>query len=626
MLQNIRENVQGPAIKIIVWLIVISFSIFGIESILVGGGGGGVAEVNGEEVSPQELQQAVNTQKRRLIAMMGENFDPSVLDDEMITNQALNTLIGRKLLMQSAESMDLAVSEREIGALIGSMEQFQIEGTFSPQLFSSVLSSAGYTPAYFKETLRDDIALAQLRSGLAGSEFATPLELALNARVDAEQRDLRYLTIPLQAFIADQQASDADIEAYFAEHQDDFRTSETVELDYIELTPEQFRQPVEESAVLEAYQLEIENNQYKTENRVSHILFEQGDDEDAAELEQRVAAAQARLAAGEEFSAVAAELSDDVGSSSNGGDLGFSSGDAFPAEMEEAVAALAVNEVSTPVVTDAGTHLILVTERRDGAAPELEEMRPQIEEQLQLAAARVDLLLTVEQLKDLAFNAEDLSRPAAELELTVKRSEPIARDQADGLFANPALLAAAFSDEVMEERHNSDVIELGEDRFVVMSVSKHTPPQVRELDEVRDEIAAIIVEQSARAKVAAESDRVVEELASGATIEQVANSAGYEWQVELGADRRTSNVPREVLGRAFEMAAPAEGETLVDVVMTPSGDAQVIALGSVNPGSLQALDPPAQIALQRQLSSEYSNLVDGEFQRGLRESADISVM
>ena len=626
MLQNIRENVQGPAIKIIVWLIVISFSIFGIESILVGGGGGGVAEVNGEEVSPQELQQAVNTQKRRLIAMMGENFDPSVLDDEMITNQALNTLIGRKLLMQSAESMDLAVSEREIGALIGSMEQFQIEGTFSPQLFSSVLSSAGYTPAYFKETLRDDIALAQLRSGLAGSEFATPLELALNARVDAEQRDLRYLTIPLQAFIVDQQASDADIEAYFAEHQDDFRTSETVELDYIELTPEQFRQPVEESAVLEAYQLEIENNQYKTENRVSHILFEQGDDEDAAELEQRVAAAQARLAAGEEFSAVAAELSDDVGSSSNGGDLGFSSGDAFPAEMEEAVAALAVNEVSTPVVTDAGTHLILVTERRDGAAPELEEMRPQIEEQLQLAAARVDLLLTVEQLKDLAFNAEDLSRPAAELELTVKRSEPIARDQADGLFANPALLAAAFSDEVMEERHNSDVIELGEDRFVVMSVSKHTPPQVRKLDEVRDEIAAIIVEQSARAKVAAESDRVVEELASGATIEQVANSAGYEWQVELGADRRTSNVPREVLGRAFEMAAPAEGETLVDVVMTPTGDAQVIALGSVNPGSLQALDPPAQIALQRQLSSEYSNLVDGEFQRGLRESADISVM
>ena len=626
MLQNIRENVQGPAIKVIVWLIVISFSIFGIESILVGGGGGGVAEVNGEEVSPQELQQAVNTQKRRLIAMMGENFDPSVLDDEMITNQALNSLIGRKLLMQSAESMDLAVSEREIGALIGSMEQFQIEGTFSPQLFSSVLSSAGYTPAYFKETLRDDIALAQLRSGLAGSEFATPLELALNARVDAEQRDLRYLTIPVETFLADQEATEAEIEAYYDDHQDDFRTSETVELEYIELTPEQFRQPVEESAVLEAYQLEIENSQYKTENRVSHILFEQRDGEDAAQLQQRVADAQARLESGEDFKAVASEMSDDVGSVSNGGDLGFSSGDAFPVEMEEAVAALAVNEVSAPVVTDAGTHLILVTERRDGAAPELDELRPQLEEQLQLSQARGDLLLVVEQLKDLVFNAEDLDRPAEELDLTVQRSEPVARDEADGLFANPALLAAAFSEEVMEEGHNSDVIELGDNRFVVMSVSSHTPPQVRALADVRDEIAAIIIEQRARTMVAAEADRVVQELASGATIEQVANSAGYNWQVELGADRRTSSVPREVLARAFEMTAPNEDQTLVDVVMTPSGDAQVVALSNVSPGSLQALDPPAQIALQRQLSGEYSNLLDDEFQRGLRESADISVM
>ena len=351
MLQNIRQNVQGPAIKVVVWLIVISFSIFGIESILVGGGGSGVAEVNGEEVSPQELQQAVNTQKRRLISMMGDNFDPTLLDDEVITSQALNSLIGRKLLMQSAESMDLTVSSREIGSVIGGMEQFQIEGKFSPQMFSSVLSSAGYTPAYFKETLREDIALAQLRSGLAGSEFATPLELTLNAAVDAEQRDLRYLTIPLQTFIDQQEATEEQISAYYADHQDDFRTSESVELDYIELTPDLFRQPVEESAVLEAYQLAIENTQYKTENRVSHILFEARDGEDADALQQRVAAAQAKLAAGADFGEVAAEFSDDVGSAANGGDLGFSSGDAFPKEMEEAVASLAVDEVSAPVTT-----------------------------------------------------------------------------------------------------------------------------------------------------------------------------------------------------------------------------------------------------------------------------------
>ena len=626
MLQNIRQNVQGPAIKVVVWLIVISFSIFGIESILVGGGGAGVAEVNGEEVSPQELQQAVNTQKRRLIAMMGENFDPTVLDDEVITSQALNSLIGRKLLMQSAESMDLTVSSREIGSVIGGMEQFQIEGKFSPQMFSSVLSSAGYTPAYFKETLREDIALAQLRSGLAGSEFATPLELALNAKVDAEQRDLRYLTIPLQTFIDQQQVTDEQISAYFAEHQDDFRTSESLELDYIELTPDLFRQPVEESAVLEAYQLEVENTQYQTENRVSHILFETRDGEDSAALQQRVAAAQARLAAGAGFSEVAAEFSDDVGSAANGGDLGFSSGDAFPEEMEEAVASLAVDEVSAPVTTEAGTHLVLVTERREGSAPELEELRPRLEEQLQLAQARGELLLVVETLRDLVFNAEDLSRPASELDLVVQRSEPVARDQAQGLFANPALLNAAFSEEVLEAGHNSDVIELGEDRFVVMHKHKHNQPQLRELADVRDEIAAIIVEQSARELVAAEADRVVQELAAGASMEQLATDAGYSWQVELGADRRNGAVPREVLARAFELPAPTQGQTLVDFLMGPSGDAQVISLTGVNPGKFEALEQNARVSLLRQVSGEYANLVDSEFQRGLRESADISVM
>lgn len=626
MLQNIRQNVQGPAIKIVVWLIVISFSIFGIESILVGGGGGGVAEVNGEEVSPQELQQAVNTQKRRLIAMMGNNFDPTLLDDEVIASQALDSLIGRKLLMQSAESMDLAVSKREIGSTIGSMEQFRIEGEFSPQMFSSVLSSAGYTPAYFKETLREDIALAQLRSGLAGSEFATPLELALNARVDAEQRDLRYLTIPLQTFIDQQEATEEQISAYYAQHQDDFRTSESVELDYIELTPDLFRQPVEESAVLEAYQLAIENTQYKTENRVSHILFEAREGEDAAALQQRISAAQAKLAGGSAFSEVAAEFSDDVGSAASGGDLGFSSGDAFPAEMEEAVAALAVNELSAPVTTDAGTHLILVTERREGSAPGLDELRPELEEQLQTAQARTDLLLVVENLKDLVFNAENLDRPASELDLEVKRSEPVARDQAEGLFANPALLGAAFSEEVMEAGHNSDVIELGEDKFVVLHMRKHNPPQLRELADVHDEIAAIIVEETARTMVAAEADRIVQELASGASIEQLATDAGYTWQVELGADRRNGAVPREVLARAFEMPVPAQDQTLVDFVMTPSGDAQVVSLVRVNPGSLEALEAAAQISLLRQLSSEYSSLVDSEYQRGLRESADISVM
>ena len=175
----------------------------------------------------------------------------------------------------------------------------------------------------------------------------------------------------------------------------------------------------------------------------------------------------------------------------------------------------------------------------------------------------------------------------------------------------------------------AEVDDLGvvdDDRFVVLHMHKHNPPQVRELADVSEQIAGIIKEQSAREMVAAEADRLMRELAAGASIEQLANSAGYDWQVELGADRRNTSLPPDVLSLAFGMPAPAEGEVLADFVMTPAGDAQVVALVRVNPGRLETLDEPAVVALRRQLNSEYANLLDTEFQRGLRESADVSVM
>ena len=115
------------------------------------------------------------------------------------------------------------------------------------------------------------------------------------------------------------------------------------------------------------------------------------------------------------------------------------------------------------------------------------------------------------------------------------------------------------------------------------------------------------------------------DLADGADIEKLATDTGYSWQVELGASRRSTTVPQEVLAKAFELPMPAEDTSLVDFVVTPTGDAQVISLLRVYPGRLDALEQQALVSLQRQTSGEYANLVNIEFQRGLRERADISV-
>jgi peptidyl-prolyl cis-trans isomerase D len=600
---------------------VISFAAFGIESILLGGGGSGVAEVNGEEISPMELQQAVTTQKRRLITMLGDQLDPAILDDERLSTQALQGLINRKLLMQAANDMGLVISERGIGQVIAGMEDFQEGGQFSPDLYKALLAESGYTPAFFKQTLREDLALNQLRAGLSGSEFATPLELELNARVTGEQRDVRYVTIPVDNFRLPAEVSDAEIDRYYRENESRFLSEESVDLDYIELRLEDFFQPVDEQLVVEAYELERSGLESLVESRVSHILFEPGDKQ-----QQRLEEAQSRLASGVDFAEVAGQLSDDFGSAASGGDLGYTSGDAFPAEMETAIASLEPGVVSAPVETDAGIHLLLVTDRKQERVPDLDEVRERLQEDIQRNEARVALLRTVEELKDLSFNADDLAGPAGELDLSVERAAAVTRAGNEGLFANPTLVSLAFSEDVLEAGHNSEVVELADSHFVVLRVRSHHEPQVKPLESVRSDIIAQISEQQAREAATREAERALAALRSGSGVEQFAVANNYDWQVEIGAERNNGMLPPPVLRRAFELPAPDAGSTIADYVMTPSGDIMVLELVRVTRGDFESLSMEQREALRGQVGTEFGSMVDTEFQQGLREEADITVL
>lgn len=618
MLQDIRKNVQGPVAKVIVGLIVIAFAGFGVESILLGGSGNSVAEVNGEVIGPGELQLAVNNQQRQLMAMMGENFDPTLLDDDRLQTAALEQLIARKLQMQAAQDMNLSISEAEIGKTISSLEQFQIDGQFSPDIYKSALAGAGFTPASFKAGLREDMIVSQMRMGLAGTEFATSLEKQVNATVAAEQRDVRYLTIPLASFSQEAEVTDSDVQAYYETHSERFVNEESVLLDYFVLSADQFREPVDEADLQAEYEAELENYQYQTENRVSHILFEAGD-----EQAKQVALAQNRLLDGEDFAAVASDLSDDIGSASSGGDLGFSSGDAFPPEMEEAIAALEPGVVSEPVATDAGIHLILVTERRDGEAPSLDDMRLELTDRLQLLAAGDELVAAVEQLRDAAFNADDLVGPARDLDREVQRSGVVTRAQGEGLFANASLREAAFSEDVLQQGLNSDVIELGSGEFVVLRVAQHNDAAPKPLVEVRDEVVAVIIDKRARNAANDAAEAALAALRGGQSVEEYATAAGYTWQVELGAQRRSMMLPPEILQRVFELPAPQDNASVFDSVATFSGDVAVIELARVAPGELNA---ELSQALNQQVRGEFGNLVLQEYQRRLRDSAEISVL
>ena len=624
MLQSMRQSTQSTAAKVIIGLIVLSFAAFGLETLLPGGSRTSVAEVNGEEITPIALQEAITQQKRQLVSMLGDDIDLALLDDDRLQPRALQSLIQRALLLQKSAALNLIASEAQVGKSITSIEAFQLNGMFSPDAYKSVLANAGYTPERFRREQADDIVLTQLQTAISETEFATQTEIAATANLIAEERDVRYLVIPETELLTGEDLSDAALQNYYQQNQAAFFNPEQVVVDYILLDRADFLVSVDDSIVEEQFNSVKGEYEVAEQARVSHILLiQQGDESDAA-YGQRVAETAERIGRGEEFADLAVELSDDLGSASLGGELGFSDGSAFPDEMEAAIAALtAPGNISGAVETDAGTHFIRLEERIAGDVVDYAAVRKDLRASIEAAEAEQNLLIAVEELRDLAFNAPDLSGPAAAIGAEVQVSEPFSLGQGAGLFADTRLRELAFSDDVKASGNNSEVQELSGQRFIVVHVRDIRAPQIALLEEVKSEVQRGLITELETAALADMTARAEALLASGESMEAVANALGVEWRVELAATRLTSQLPQPVLQAAFDMP---QGQTdALRSVPVPGEGYALVQLARVNPGAIAALRSAEAQQLSDLRSGEQQRLSFDEFLVHQRNAADIVI-
>jgi len=624
MLQSMRQGTQSTAAKIIIGLIVLSFAAFGLETLLPGGSGSSVADVNGEEISPFALQEAVTQQKRQLVSILGDNIDPAMLDDDRLRPRALESLIQRTLLLQKSTALNLVASEAQVGKSITSMEAFQLNGAFSPDAYRSVLANAGYTPERFRRAQTEDIVLTQLQTAISETEFTTANELSAAANIIAEERDVRYLVVSDADLVPADAVSGAALQQYYADNQEAFFNPEQLIADYILLEGSSFAVSVDDSVVREQYEAVKDEYSVAEQARVSHILLIQGDDETDADYSQRITAVSERLAVDEPFAGLAAELSDDLGSASIGGELGFTDGTAFPDEMEEAIALLgSPGEISPPVETDAGTHFIRLEERISGDSVDYESVREDLKASIEAAEAERALLIAVEELRDLVFNAADLSEPAQAIGAAVSRSKPFSRAEGEGLFAEERLRDVAFSADVKDSGNNSEVIELSGQRFAVVRVSEVREPQVAPFSEVESEVrAALVSELEATALMQIRSD-AESMLGAGESLEAVAQTLGLEWRVELAATRLSSQLPRPVLEAAFSM--PDGQASTLEAVPVPGEGYAMVQLARVSPGDAQSLSSAETERLTNLRSGEQRQLSFDEFLLHQRDVADIVI-
>ena len=623
MLQGMREGARSPWILVIIGLIVLSFVLTGAESLTFNGSQSGAAEVNGEEISLNELQFAIERQRRQLSELYGDQIDPSFLDDDLLRPSVLNNLIEQALLSDYAASLEIASSPRAVGRAITSNPAFQLDGGFSAEYYRDILRSNGLTNSQYRADQENLDRLQKLQSFVSEAAFVTPMETQASINVAAERRDMRYLVVDDTTLAVEGATSDEAVSAYYDANIEQFAQPERVVASYILLTPEMYTQPVDPAEVAAQLADALAEYDSKAESEVAHILITQMEDEDSAGYQARIDAVSARLSSGDDFASIAQELSDDIGSASLGGDLGYTDGSVFPDAMEDAIDALAIGQVSGAVETDAGTHFILLKQRTAAAQVSDEVLRAEIEDNLRSAQSQRDLLLAVDNLRDAVFTADDLVSAAGELGAAVNTSAPFSRDAGEGIFDEVALREAAFADDVFIEDNNSDVIELSGSRFVALRVNERLPEGSKPLQEVRGDILATLERQAREAELEGLVADVNAALAVGESLESIAESKDLEWRVELAATRQNTLLPPEVLQAAFAKKA-GDTNSVSAIGVTPGGYA-LVQLARVTAGSADTLLSSERQALVDEVQQVQGDLLFTEFLADLRRRGTVIV-
>ena len=622
MLQDIRDNSQGVIAKVIIGLIVAIFVLFGAESIIGGlTRAPGVAEVNGEDISDFQLQQGI----QELINSIGGNAEG--IEQSLLEQIAMNQIVEETLLRQSAQAAALSISSERIDRAIIENPNFQVGGRFDPEFAVRTMNSQGFTVTSYREALSRQMLLSQVVNAYSSSGFATQSELQTLAALSAQARDFRYITIPPGTRTLGTPITDEQIATYYEANQARFVRPESVIVDYVVLDKTNIADEVvlEEGAVLEQYELERSTFEGSAEKRASHILFETGPSLSVNQAREAASAAVARLDAGESFEALALELSSDQVSAEEGGDIGFSDGSAFPIEIEEALEGIEVGETVGPVETEFGVHVVKLTEDNSAVFQSFEEVSGRIERDLK--AAQVEQLYAgvLSDLSNLAFESSDLQRISDELNLSILTSGDFDRAGGGGIFSDPRVIEAAFSGDVMLDGNNSDVIEIGDERAVVLRINSITPEGVLPLEAVEPEIAVELRAQMERDAVAALGDDLATLLERGDDVEEFLTENELQWRSETSVRRNQSTVNREIVEAVFALPAPTESDVTRSQLTLGNGTFVLAELISVTEGSFESLAETEKSSMRESVVGDLGSSELRAFIANLRETGDIFI-
>ena len=602
MLQKMRAGAQGMLAKVLVGVIVFVLAVFGFGAFdLFSTSEPVAATVNGDDITERALDVETDRRRAALEAQYGEDVPAQYIEQLVQRSLVLESLIAQALIDQAAADLDLTITDQAVQTLI--RQQFSDD-----DYYRRFLSWQGHTPLTYQATTAEGEIRRQLVRGFSDTAFVTNREVRGAARLRLQRRDVAWLLFDVETLAASVQVTDAEIEEHYGTHLDDYMTDERFDFDFVRLpkaavTEDIEPEDIDQDAIAQAYEDEIA--MLEPRRHGAHILLEVNDERSVEDAKSILLDVRSEIDAGADFAAKARELSEDAGSAAEGGDLGSAGKGVFAAPFEEALWALAPGQMSDPVETEFGVHLIKLIAIEDPEIPPLEERRDAIVANLRDAEGQLRFDEALDEMTEIAFEqADSLAALTESFGLAIEQLDGATRTSQDGILADNAVRQALFADDVLFEAYNSDAVASADGHIVVGRLRTRHPAEERPLEEVREAIRSQLANTQALGLAEEAAFNALAALSSGVTPADVATQSGVDWERGDGLQIDNSEVPAAIVKTAFEMAAPVAGERQTEVATLANGSRAVLVLSNVVLADYQALSDSERTAMAEVVKRE----------------------
>jgi peptidyl-prolyl cis-trans isomerase D len=607
MLIALRDRITGIIAWLFVILISIPFMLWGVQEYFGVGESGYAVKVNGEKISNADFDQAMSRNRQALAQSFGGQIPAHFDANSFLRSQTLEELTNRELIGQLIDQHNYRVGATDLAETITQQSIFQTDGRFNSQIYEAELRSRGYSKQAYEQAQQLQLLAGQIQAGIQKTAFAPKQELKSFAMLRYQTRDFDFIRLPADKYKGDIRITDNMANEYYEEHKDVFMTEEQVSIQYIELDLQAMAKqvPVDEEQLRQTYDDAIAAGRYQSEEirNARHILIRSDQDATPEQLDEKrvkIEELLARLKQGENFEELAKTASEDPGSAAQGGSLGEVRRGQMVKPFEDALFALPAGQLSEPVKTQFGFHIIKVDSIKPGVVAPFEEVRTALAEEYRTRQAESTFYDKVDMLATVSFeNPDNLEASAEAIGASIQQSGLFTESNGDGIAKHSSVRVAAYSDPVLNQQRNSGLVEISNGHVVVLHLNEREPSRQQTLAEVRERVNADLMQRELRTRLLEAVDQLAWEMLETEDRAALARKYRGEYKLVQNAKRDNADVPREAVEIVFEIPAFEADRTSKGVDL--GEDMAVVYLRAVKDGDLEWLDAGEKQRFQQEI-------------------------